>query len=326
MKRIFGCFILVTVIVFTTAGYLGLTVQGQEESAQTQLSKRIIYILNATAVEAKKWDDKPIAIRTHAQITDIVWNTNPDDAVEYLKAAWTATGGVTDPKRERSAVVNPSLRNSLRRDVLLVARKRAPELAARWLEEMVAESKAGERPERGAFDDRTARSTVLLQMANELVRENPQAATELLIESLRDGVSFSFQNVLVQLHQRDSGLADNVFRAALARLKSLGMSDPNELLILYAYLFTPNRVLGANTSDSRNQLQVAVGRSPVPVPPGRQNPLIAVEFLDLASDLLLFAPLPERGDSQNVARALVSTIGILSGEVSEKLPQKAALL
>src|SRR5215213_173669 len=295
------------------------------EPDQLLLRKRIIDVLNSTAVEAKKWDDKAIAARTQAQIADLTWDSNYENATDYLKAAWDAAGKVEELTRERSPIANRSLRNTVRRDVLLVARKRSSELAKKWLEEMIEESKSAEKEARGTFDDQTARSAVLLQMANELVANDSKAAAELLIESLRDGISFNFQNVLIRIQQKDSGLAETVFRAALDRLRAAGTSDPNELLILYSYLYTPGRVSAANTADNRNQVQLAIGGSPVTVPPGRQNPALAVEFLGLASDLVLAAPLP--GDSAQVtARSLVSGIEVLLREVTQKLPEKAALL
>jgi hypothetical protein len=294
--------------------------------SQLQLLSRIIDVLNSTADEAKRWGDKGIAARTQAQIADLIWDVNPGNGNNYLKAAWSASARVEEPKRDRSSVVNPSLRNAVRRDVLLVARKRAPELAAIWLQEMVEESKSAEVKERGTFDDRSARSAVLLQMANELVEDNPQGAAELLIESLRDGICFNFQTTLLRIQQKDSALAETVFRAALTRLRSAGMSDPNELLTLYAYLYTPGRVYGANISDNRNQVQLAVGGPRVSITAGSQNPAMALEFLELASDLLLTAPLPEANNAQIAARSLVSAIGILLREVTPRLPEKAALL
>ena len=292
---------------------------------QLQLKKRIMEVLNSTAVDAKKWDDKAIAARTQAQIADLVWDTDHENATDYLKAAWDAAANVEEPKHARSPIANRSLRNAVKRDVLLVARRRAPALATRWLEEMVEESKSGEKDARGVFDDRSARSAVLLQMANELVADNPKAAAELLIESLRDGISFNFQTVLIRIQQKDSALADTVFRAALTHLRAVGASDPNELLTLYSYLYTPGRVQVANTTDNRNQSLLAVGGSRVAVPPGRQNPELAIEFLGLASDLLLAVPLPE-GNAQMTARSIVSAIGVLLGEVTQQLPEKAALL
>ena len=293
---------------------------------EVQLLKRIVDVLDSTADEAKKWDDKAVAARTQAQIADLIWDANPENALEYLKAAWATASRVEEPKQDRSTFVNPSIRNAVRRDVLLVARKRAPELAAAWLEELVEDSKSSEKKDRGTFDDRSARSAVLLQMANEVVAENPQAAANLLVESLRDGISFNFQTILVRIHEKNAALAESVFRAALKRLGSVGLSDPNELLVLYSYLYTPGRVYGANTSDSRNRVQIAVGGSGVSVPAARQNPALALEFLNLASDLLLSAPITPSDNPQLAARSLVSVIGVLLRVVNEQLPDKAALL
>lgn len=290
------------------------------------LSKRVFEVLNATADEARKWDDKATAARTQAQIADLIWDNNRDNAITYLKAAWDAAGKVEEPKRERSAFANPSWRNAVRREVLLVAHKRARELAEQWLEQIVEESKSAEKTERGTFDDRTARSAVLLQMAQEVVADNPRAAAELLIDSLRDGVSFNLQSGLLQLQRKDPALAETVVRAAVARLRTSGMIDPNELLTLNSFLFTPGRVFGANTADNRNQVQLALGGSQVSLPAGRQNPALAREFLDVAADLLLAAPVPDGPYALITARRIVSTIGSLFREMSAHLPEKAALL
>ena len=290
------------------------------------LSKRVFEVLNATADEARKWDDKATAARTQAQIADLIWDNNRDNAITYLKAAWDAAGKVEELKRERSAFANPSRRNAVRREVLLVAHKRARELAEQWLEQIVEESKSGEKTERGTFDDRTARSAVLLQMAQEVVADNPQAAAELLIDSLRDGVSFNLQSGLLHLQRKDPALAETVVRAAVARLRTAGMIDPNELLTLNSFLFTPGRVFGANTADNRNQVQLALGGSQVSMPAGRQNPALAREFLDVAADLLLTAPVPDGPYALITARRIVSTIGSLFREMSAHLPEKAALL
>lgn len=309
-------------IVLAIAFSVGPSVCAQE--SQRQLLTRIYDLLNSTADDAKKWDDKAIAARTQAQIADLLWDANRDSALEHLKAAWNSAAKFEEPKRERSSVVNSSLRNAVRRDVLLVARKRAPQLASVWLDEIIEETT--EKHERGTFDDRSARSAVLLQLANETVSSNAPAAAELLIESLRDGISFNFQTALVRLQQKDLDLAESVFRAALARLRAAGMNDPNELLTLYSYLFTPGRVYGANTSDNRNQVQLAVGGPRVAVIAARQNPALAREFLELASDLLLTAPVPAGANGQSVARSLVSVIGIVLRAATEQLPEKAALL
>lgn len=308
------------------AGSLRVCAQQTNGAAPDQFFKRIVDVLNSTADDAKEWDDKAIAARTQAQIADLLWEVAREDAINHLRAAWEASAKVEEPKAEHSTVINPSRRNAVRREVLLVARKRAPDLAAIWLEALVEESKSEAKNERGTFDDRTARSAVLLQMANELVATDPKAAAQLLTESLRDGISFNFQTVLTRLQTKDAALAQDVFRAALARLRTVGMTDPNELVILQAYLYTPGRVFAANTSDNRNHIELALGGSRVSVPAARQNPAMALEFLELASDLLLSAPVPDSASAQVVARSLISVIQGLLRQVSEQLPEKAALL
>jgi hypothetical protein len=310
------CFVVAVAIV-------SLNLQAQPAP---DLSKRVFEVLNSTADEARKWDDKATAARTQAQIADLIWDTDRENATTYLKAAWDAAAKVEEPKRERSTFRNSSLRNSVRREVLLVAHKRAPEMAATWLEQIVEESKSAEKTERGTFDDRTARSAVLLQMAHELVAENPHGAAQLLIESLRDGVSFNFQSGLLQIQMKDPALAETVVRAALTRLKTAGMIDTNELLTLHSYLFTPGRVFGANTGENRNQVQLALGGPRVSMPAGRQNPALGREFLEVASDLLLTAPVPDGPYALIAARRIVSAIGTLFREVNAQLPEKAALL
>jgi hypothetical protein len=57
---------------------------------------------------------------------------------------------------------------------------------------------------RGLFDDRSERSAVLLQMAMGVVKDDPRAAAHMATESLRDGISFGLQSVLVALQESRS--------------------------------------------------------------------------------------------------------------------------
>ena len=59
-------------------------------------------------------------------------------------------------------------------------------------------------------------------MANDVVAENPRLAADLLIESLRDGISFNFQTTLVRIQEKNPALAETVFRAALKHLGAAG--------------------------------------------------------------------------------------------------------
>lgn len=297
----------------------------QRRLREQQLT-RILAVLSATADEARTWADAAAAGKVLAQIAEVMWDADAEKARGYLQRAWDTAGKVEEPKRERSLFRNESSRTAARREVIVVARKRAPDLSKKWLEQMAQEVERANH-ERGVFDDRTARSTLLLQMALQVVDENPETAAALAMESLQDGISFGFQQVLIRIQERNVELSQKVFRAALSRLKTFGMLDPNELLILYAYLYSPGRVIAPSAGES-GQVLLAVGRSSPQITAAAQlNPGLALEYLQLAGNLLISAPLPvTTPDPAYNARGQLSAINTLLGPMSERLPDLALAL
>jgi len=106
------------------------------------------------------------------------------------------------------------------------------------------------------------------------------------------------------------------------------MLDPNELLILYAYLYTPGRILAANTDGNAGHMQVAVGRNRPQIAAAAQlNPALALDFLQLAANLLISAPAPATTANPDLAaRSQLTAINTLMGHVSERLPELAVAL
>lgn len=301
----------------------------QDDLRQQQVL-RIIAILRATSDSAKEWNDAVEASKIQAQIADLLWDFDAEAGRLCLIKAWETANRIDYSKpEERSPYRNTSLRTVIGREVLLVARRRAPDLAQKWLDEIAnnVESETSNK-DRGIFDDRTTRSAVLLQMAFETVESDPQAAAAMAVESLSDGVSFGLQEVLLRIHEKNFELAQRVFRSALVRLRTVGMSDPDELLILSAYLYTPGRTTAANTGEDPNTIQLAVGRNrPRIVPAAQLNPALATEFLNLAADLLLVAQLPSTAANPPItARAQITAINSLMNRVAQISPEKGAML
>jgi hypothetical protein len=301
-----------------------------EQQARLQSRWRMLEVLRATARGADEWEDASAAAKVQAQAADLMWEFDDATARSLLLSAWKAASHVENKTKEFSQFRNESPRNDARREVLIVARKRTPELAREWLDQMTeeAQKEQDKKEKKGIFDDRTPRSSVLLQMALASVEENRQSAAELAIESLADGISFGLQNVLIALQTKDFDLAQKVFRAALVRLKTSGFSDPNELFILSAYLYTPGMVRAAGTSENRGSFQLGVSRNRPQI--GRAsdlNPELAQEFLAVVADLLLSAPLPSTtANPEQTARTQISVIANLLPAISRTLPDKAALL
>lgn len=299
------------------------------DRAKRQLLMRVADVLRPIAGSAKDWTNAPAAVKVQSQVADLIWDVDAGAAHGYLIQAWDRAAAVKEQKSEHSRFRNSSARTSARQEVMLVARKRAPELAKKWLDQLAQEVETEQSNQaRGVFDDRTARSTVLLQLAMQAVADNPQAAADLAVESLQDGISFGLQNVLIAIQEKDAGLAQKVFRAALARLKSVGAADPNELLILNAYLYTPGKVVGANTTENRSSFTLAVSQNqPRVTSAANLNPALALEFLQVAAALLINAPLPSAtANSQETARAQISVIGSLMGKLLQQAPEQAAAL
>src|SRR5688500_416807 len=300
-----------------------------EEAAEALRRARVVDVLRQTADESKAWANAEAASAVQTKAADLIWDEDPASGRDILVLAWETAGKVKEPKGERSAYRNYSRRMPARAAVLSVAKRRDASLADKWVEEIALEKRAdGEGGGRGVFDDRTQRSTALLQMAGLMVEENPSAAADLAIQSLRDGVSFGLQSVLVSLQAQSFELSERVFRAALARVTASGLSDPNELLILYSYLYTPGRISAASAAADPSQRTIAVSRGGAVVTPAAQfKPALAADFLRAAAELLLNAPAPAAtADPQTTARAQIGAIQTLLGRIEQAAPEKAALL
>jgi hypothetical protein len=294
---------------------------------EQQARARAFEVLRSVGDDARGWKDAGASARVGSQVADLVWEADADAARVYLVRAWESAARVEESKQSSlTRYRNTSPRTEARQQVLLVARRRDRALAERWLSQMADEAEAASNSQpRGVFDDRTPRSTVLLQMALSVAAENPQAAAELANESLRDGVSFGFQNVLIAIQEKDFKLAASVFRNALARLQSAGLADPNEIYVLASYLYTPGRIVGANTTEDRGSFPLALSANPPTVKAAAQlDPALVSEFLRAAADAVLNSQLPSaNANALEAARAQVSVIGMLVSRMSA--PQFAEL-
>jgi hypothetical protein len=299
-----------------------------EEKDREQSISRIKEILRGIANSSREWHDHLAATRVQAEVADLTWDADASGARNYLLLAWQTAKQIKE-EQPISRYRNDSQGKAAKGEVLRVARKRAPELAKQWIDELSQEAETDNHAKpHGVFDDRTTRSQVLMEMAFASVTENPHAAAELATDSLSDGISFGLQYVLLGLQEKDFALAKEVFRAALQRLRTYGLIDPDELVVLHSYLFTPGRVFASNTTADRNTIQMSVSRNPVRVAAaGELDPALALEFLNLGADLLVNAPLPSSAtDLQLFARQAVSAIGVLSPKMVQLLPARAAQL
>lgn len=269
----------------------------------------------STAEEAFSWGDKGAAVRVLSQAADLLWSDYPERSAEWLTRAWEMTGTVSDEDADAAVrrFRSDSPQARARATVLTVAQKHDPALADSLLKQLVTEndqSQSGSR--RGVFDDRTARSEQLLNVAAALVERDPAGAAGLAERSLADGVSFQLQGVLLELRRRDPASADRVFDAALDRLAK-GSTDPSEGQVLASYLFTPGRVVSAGAGRT---MVMAVGtQAPVPArSPAEDDPARARRFLSVMQRSLLLMPAPSAASDPSQA---AQEFAVLSGSLAK---------
>jgi hypothetical protein len=260
-----------------------------EKELQRQREQlQAVSMVKQTADEAPLWDNKKAAVQALADAADLLWDETPGLGSKWLKKAWElidqVSGSIKDEKLKE--FFTRSDQSDLRTIVLSVARRHDSELAEKLLKEL-SQKEPNEKKDRGAFDDRTARSEQLLHMAQQSVESSPEAAFTLAERSLSDGISYTLQNVLTSLRKKNVELANRLFDLALSRFSRIG-ADPSEAQVLAGYLFQSGFTFSANPG----------GQTILVVNPAQQNlpavasgePQRARSFLVAVYELLLARP------------------------------------
>lgn len=290
-KALVTFFLLVIFVVTALSQQLG---QIDRERERQRLRLQASYTIRQVAMEAPLWNDKEAAVFVLSDAADLLWVEDPPQSVKWLRKAWERTNQVSSVARNEKlkAYFTNSPQSELRTTVLSVARKHDPKLAEEFLKQM-SEKETNDNKERGAFDDRTARSEQLLSMAQQILDANPEEAFALAESSLADGLSYKLQNILASLRKKDVQLANRLFDLALARFSS-SRPDPSEALILTGYLFQPGITFSANSVGEKMLVMVPAQQNLTIVassePQRTRNFLIAVYERLLTPPIALDTP------------------------------------
>ena len=279
-------------------------------------------MIKQTAAEAPGWSNKKSAVEALADAADLLWDETPVQGARWVRKAWSTIEQVPNSAKDQRLKVffTRSDQSELRTVVLSVARRHDPKLAEQLLREM-SDKKEDEKKERGAFDDRTARSEQLLSMAQQLLDSNPEEAFALAANSLTDGVSFSLQNILASLRNKSVPLANQLFDLALARFNH-PQPDPSEAQVLAGYLFRPGLTFSVSSS----------GQNVMVLNPAHQNlPIVAAiepdrakAFLVAVYERLLAAPVAVNGaDGAQRAQQILALGNLVASRYQTFAPELA---
>ena len=266
-----------------------------------------------TAGEASKWSDRTAAVRVISEVADLLWDENPDRSRAWLTRAWELTGEVIEDgdDKENQRYRGNSSRGRSRSVILSVAQRHDKALADHFLDKLANETeRIDNESQRGVFDDRTARSEQLLNLALAIVEDDPDGAANLAQRSLVDGISFQLQRVLLALRARDKSAADRVFDLSLVRLAN-GFKDASEAQVLASYLFTPGRVFSVG---DHNTIALAVSAQSLRAveTPAAADPVRARQFLSIMQQILLSLPAPSATANPSLhAQKIVTLTGSL---------------
>lgn len=294
-----------------------------EKEQKIQIQKaQVILMVEKTADEAVFYEDKNTAIEVMSEAADLLWNENPAQSAKWLTKAWKTIDEVTEsPKDEKMReFFNSSDKSRLQTVVLGVAQKRDTKLAEKFLKEIAAQE-PDKTENKGAFDEKTARSEQLLRLAQQAVETNPNLAFSLAERSLVDGISYSLQNVLTSLRQKDVNMANRLFDEALTRFTNTA-SDTSEAQVLTGYLFRSGVTVGTNSG----------GGMILVVNPAQQNlpavaqiePLRTKNFLSAAYQKFFTRPiLPDTPESKSLAGNILLLGRSLIGHYNQYAPELA---
>jgi hypothetical protein len=207
--------IILGIVSFSPLVQQRSTPANEKELKRQRQQARAIALIEQVGSEAELWDDKKSAVEALANAADLLWDRNPSRASKWLTKAWDLVDRVTESEQ------NPFLKEFTRQSdkaelksiVLRVAHNHDPKLADKFVQK-IAEEQPEQKKDRGAFDDRTARSEQLLWLAQEALETNPQLAFNLAQRSLTDGISFTLQNLMTGLRTNSSISRSHVSVAA----------------------------------------------------------------------------------------------------------------
>ncbi len=313
MKKLsFLAIILISVIsVFAQKPAPKSTTKVLTEKEQKLLSQKFqaVSMVTKTAEEATFWEDKKAAVEALADAADLLWDENANQSAKWLTKAWNLIDEVPETPKDpkMSEFFTRSDKSALQATVLKVAYKRDTPLAEKFIKQLT-DKEPNEKKDKGAFDDKSARSEQLLGLAMQAVETNPNLAFSLAQRSLEDGISFTFQPVLTSLRQKDVNLANRLFDLAVVRL-----STPDEAQTLAGYLFRSGFNFAINSSGG---MILAVNPNQQDLPPVAQaEPNRARNFLSAVYQTMFTRQFsPDTPENKRKAENLL----LLAGQILDK--------
>jgi uncharacterized protein (DUF2267 family) len=207
------------------------------------LQQRSLETLDVLSLEARHINNPAIRAELQALIGDALWDYDKPNARNIFIDAFKNARGLEDEDEAR-AVQTQILRNLWRRDRSL-AQELLKQLSASKTQKTAESVAASGLSSQFGMQSSNPATQQKLDLAKNLLEDDPGAAANLIGDSLQREVSFTGINQLSQLKVKDPETANRIFDRAVSQLTSMPTSSALTAAIAMADYLSPNCALCA---------------------------------------------------------------------------------
>lgn len=294
----------------------------------TSLSKRAksspnrpiaILVLDSTIDELPQVEDIRARVELAESIVKLLAKSRPEHCRSMLNALFNGAIELraTTSSDNKDSDLDPDL---VLRKIIQITASFDRELSSSYIERYEAKDSLASA-ETAASTQSSGRMVELrLKLAIELLEKDPILAVSLANESLIGALIPETLVFLAALRQKNIALADNFFSAALQSCKTRRGRDISELILLYSYIFSPQRVPALTAQG------FAVYQIPAYASVGENYPVnaaLARQFLNVSAQILLEPTRYFSGNVEGLAAGVIGDfylINLIEPEAARYLP------
>jgi hypothetical protein len=230
------------------------------------LRSNAIYLLRRLAQSGNEIENIPDRVRTLAEIGDVMWAVDRDDARAALVHSFQEIDKLTTAEAHDGLRV-ANQKRFLRRIVLSRIAKHDPALVNQLIHDLPSEPVTLEQKQRQLEGVASPNGDALLAIADNLLASDPKRAIALAMYSLQDGLSQRLRLFLIELRSTNPAAADTLAEAALRQASTYHPARLFDVMLLWDYVYQPHDfylngiVLDREQSDPRYQSSPSLKRA-----------------------------------------------------------------
>lgn len=210
---------------------------GLSEVAE-QLRLSAISLLHSLAQSANEIENVEDRVRVLAEIGDAFWSVDREYARTVLVRSFKEIDKLI-PGVDDARLYVAGQKQQLRHVVLARVAKHDTALAKQLIDDQAKDTPTLDEKASKIYGADNPSSEVFLSIAQTFIATDPKRAATIALYSVQDGLSQRFRYFLIQLHARDSDVADVVVTEAINRVGRRHPGNLFDVLMLWEYAYQP---------------------------------------------------------------------------------------